>query len=172
MKKGLAALVLPAALLLLGQSAGRASQADEVFEITQRYFAALLRSDYASMAHVSSDALLKRVGGEARLVELYRSAYGTASERLLRRETVTRITWFDSGVSKVYIVETEREYDSYPAAISIPSAYAVSTADDGVLRLLDLSCLSVDWLDELAPGFRGSDLARDLVSRGVVHPAN
>jgi len=171
MKKLPAILLLATALLCAGPANSRSEASEDVVGIAQDYFAALLRGDYGAMAHLSSGAILRRVGGEAKLAELYRSAYGRQSERLLRRESVTKVTWFDSGVSKVYVVETLREYESYPRPMSIPFVYAVSPTTDGDLRVLDLSCLSVDWLDELAPGFRNSGLAQDLVARGVVHPA-
>lgn len=140
--------------------------------VTRSYFAALLRGDHAKMAQMSSEPILKRAGGETKLAELYREAYQSDHGRLLRAEVVQRVSWFASGSARVYLVETIRQYDSFPQPQSIPYMYAVSASDSDSLKVLDLGCISVDWVDELAPGFRDSALAKDLVARRLINPGS
>ncbi len=149
-----------------------AQTVDEVMDVTRSYFAALQRGDHARMAQMSSEAILKRAGGEAKLAELYRETYQSDYGRLLHAEVVQRVSWFASGSAKVYLVETTRQYDSFPEPQSIPYMYAVSASGAGGLKVLDLGCISVDWVDELAPGFRGSELAKDLVARHMINPGS
>lgn len=150
----------------------RAESTGDVIDLTTSYFAALQRGDHRRMAQLSSDAILKRAGGEANLAEMYRQAYQNDRERLLRREIIRRVSWFAAGSAKVYLVETTREYESFPEPLSMPYLYAVSASGPNGMRILDLSCISVDWVEEMAPGFRRSALAKELLARGMINPGN
>jgi len=82
------------------------------------------------------------------------------------------VSWFAAGSAKVYLVETTREYESFPEPLSMPYLYAVSASGPNGMRILDLSCISVDWVEEMAPGFRRSALAKELLARGMINPGN
>lgn len=146
----------------------RAETAEEIIGVTQTYFAALQRGEYQKLARLSSPALRKRAGGEAQVAELYRQFYDDDARRLLLGESVQRVSWFAEGSAKVYLVEATREIDSFPSSQWQSHLYAVSASGDDGLKVLDLGCISVDWVDELAPGFRNSELAKDLLARGLI----
>ena len=67
--------------------------------------------------------------------------------------------------------EAVRSIDSFPRPM-LDRRLLVVAPDKASSRLemLDLACISVKWIESLAPGFRDSEVARDLIKRELLNP--
>jgi hypothetical protein len=161
--------------LLLAMASVRAADIERVQAFVTRYAAAKSAGDYKAMARMSYGGLLDRSGGLQGTEAALRAYVEDAgpSGRLPQEEHIERIAWFGGSVDapEVYLVEVLSLYDSFPTPLPNRRLYVVRRDSvDASLQMLDLGCISVGWVTEIAPRFRGSAMAADLVNRNMINP--
>jgi hypothetical protein len=159
------------AFLVLFCSLSSAQTSDDVLKFVNEYSKAYLKEDYIRIAKMTNSALLDRVGGQDIAEKRFQEVFLNDRSQQLTAESVRRISWYQGAETKVYLVETERQYRSFPEPLHEDHLYVVVSSDKSPLSMLDLSCISVAWVDMLAPGFKSSETARDLLARGQINPA-
>jgi hypothetical protein len=157
-------------LLTLFGSLSSAQTRDDVLKFVNEYSDAYLKEDYTRVAQMTNGALLERIGGQAVAEKRFQDVFLKDRPQHLTAESVRRISWFQGTETKVYLVETERQYRSFPEPLHEDHLYVVVSSNKLPLSMLDLSCISIAWVDMLAPGFKSSDTARDLLARGQINP--
>jgi hypothetical protein len=123
------------------------------------------------MASLSYGVLVEREGGVAKLQHAYEVGYANPKLPVEVAESITRVTWFKGNGDGVYLVESHRTFENGQTSANPDVLYVVKQRNGiGRLEILDLGCISVDWIDSMAPGFRGSSIAMDLIARNLLNP--
>ena len=147
---------------------------EEVRAFSERYARLVLAHDFKAAAALAHEGAVRRAGGVDALGATMRASARLDAELGAQAvdDQLGPVRRFAHGGSTVFIVEATRFIPSFPVPIEVDHLYVVSrNRTTEQLEMLDLGCVSVDWIAEIEPAFRGSALAAELVHRDLLGPA-
>jgi len=147
---------------------GNADEKHEVEQFVSRYEHAIFRRDFSSAASMTYSGLIARMGGQ----EAAQKEFSRAMQMdVMGPDTgKVRVRRYAEPSGTIFFVEATRYNDSFPKPISFDHLYIVKKTGAAAYEILDLSCISVDWIEGLAPGSSQSPAAKDLIRRGLLSP--
>lgn len=168
----LSAVVVTPAAGTGAADATRPASRQELADFIARQLDAWRRGDVEAVARMMHPISVERQGGAEsmrRLLErVARTVRSGSPERL---GEIDRVTLFQSAAADVwlYVVESTHIVDVFPRPVPVQRTTAIAARGAWTApAVVTASCMSVTQLDRVAPGFRGSASAADLIARGLV----
>lgn len=159
-------------VLCLALGASCHAQTDQVLSVLQEYLSAYYARDTQTMARMTYGRMRYALGGTSATAETLARFYAAVEQerQLPTRGHIVLIEWFQpTAGARVYFAEVAHEIDSFPGPLSKRALYVLVPAEaENRLEVMDLSCVSVDRIEEVAPGFAGSNIAISLAKRGLL----
>lgn len=170
----LSALVVTPAAGRGAADATRPASREELADFIARHLDAWRRGDIDAVARMMHPMSVERLGGAESTRQLLervgRTVRAGSPERI---GEIDRVTLFQSAATDVslYVVESTHIVDVFPRPVAVQRTTAIAARGGWTApAVLTASCMSVSQLERVAPGFRGSASADDLIARGLVQP--
>lgn len=139
---------------------------DDARRVTSEYSRHVVAADVDAVVAGTNHVLVDDLGGKEKakawLADQYRRLQSL--DQLPIAEQIDRIREYHDEKIDLFFVETTRSFDAFPKPVQSTYLYLVDTTDKGkTWEVLDLVCVDLKWLHQIAPSFKDDSSVGDIL---------